>query len=40
MSKHVGAVGKSLESYSSKNENFILLGDFNARPTEDAWKNL
>ena len=34
--KHLGAVGKNLDSYSSKYENFILLGDFNVTPTEDA----
>ena len=28
--KHLGAVGKNLDLYSSKYENFILLGDFNA----------
>ena len=32
----MGAVGKNLDSYSSKYENFILLGDFNVEPTEDA----
>ena len=32
----MGAVGKNLDSYSSKYENFILLGDFNVKPTEDA----
>ena len=34
--KHLGAVGKNLDSYSSKNKKFILLGDFNVKPTEDA----
>ena len=34
--KHLGAVGKNLDLYSSKYENFILLGDFNVEPTEDA----
>ena len=32
----MGAVGKSLHSYSAKYKNFILLGDFNVEPTEDA----
>ena len=32
----MAAVGKNLDSYSSKYENFILLGDFNVEPTEDA----
>ena len=32
----MGAVGKNLHSYSSKYENFILLGDFKVEPTEDA----
>ena len=32
----MGAVGKNLDSYSSKYENFILLLDFNVEPTEDA----
>ena len=30
------AVGKNLDSYSSKYENFILLWNFNVEPTEDA----
>ena len=30
------AVGRNLDSYSSKYENFILLGDFNVKLTEDA----
>ena len=30
------AVGKNLDSYSSKYENFVLLWDFNVEPTEDA----
>ena len=34
--KYLGAVGKNLDSYSSKYEKFILLGDFNVEPTEDA----
>ena len=36
--KHLGAVGKNLDSYSSKHENFILLRDFSVEPTEDAMK--
>ena len=32
--KHLGAVGKNLDSYSSKYENFILFGDFNVEPTD------
>ena len=31
--KHLGTVGKNLDSYSSKYENFILLGGFNVKPT-------
>ena len=34
--KYLRAVGKNLDSYSSKYENFILLGDFNVKPTQDA----
>ena len=34
--KHLGAVGKNLDSYSLKYENFILFEDFNVEPTEDA----
>ena len=34
--KYLGAVGKNLDSYSSKYENFILFGDFNAEPTDNA----
>ena len=33
--KYLGAVGKNLDSYSSKYENFILLGDFNVKPAGD-----
>ena len=38
--KHLGAVGKNLDSYSSKYRNFILLGDFNVEPTEDVMEEL
>ena len=31
-----GAVGENLDSYSSKYEKLILLGDFNVESTEDA----
>ena len=34
--KYLRVVGKNLASYSSKYENFILFGDFNAKPFEDA----
>ena len=34
--KHLGAVGKNLDSYSSKYENFILFGDINVEPTDNA----
>ena len=32
----MGAVGKNLDSYSSKYENFILFGDINVEPTDNA----
>ena len=38
--KYLRAVGKNLDSYSSKYENFILLGDFNIEPTEILRNNL
>ena len=34
--KHLGTVGKNLDPYSSKYENFILLGGFNVEPSEYA----
>ena len=32
-------IGKNLENYSSKYDNFILLGDLNSEPTESAVKD-
>ena len=36
--KHLRAVGKNLDTNSSKYENFILLRNVNVEPTEDAMK--
>ena len=33
---HLKAIGKNLDSQSSKYDNFIALGDYNAEPTEIA----
>ena len=42
ISKHLKSLGMNIDSYSSKYENYILLGDFNAEPSEKAmeWKHL
>ena len=29
-------IGKNLDLYSSRNENYLLLGDFNSEPSENA----
>ena len=36
ISSHLKEIGKNLDNYSSKYDNFILLGDFNSEPTESA----
>ena len=36
ISNHLKEIGKILDNYSSKYDNFILLGDFNLEPTESA----
>ena len=36
---HLKAIGKNLDSQSSKYDNFIALGDFNVEPTEIAMSN-
>ena len=36
ISNHLKEIGKNLDNYSSKYDNFILLGDFNSEPTESA----
>ena len=33
---HLKEIGKNLDNYSSKYDNFILLGDLNWKPTESA----
>ena len=33
---HLNEIGKHLDSYSSKYDNYMLLGDFNSEPTEHA----
>ena len=35
-SNHLKEIGKNLDNYSSKYDNFILLGDLNSEPTESA----
>ena len=35
-SNHLYKIGKNLDNYSSKNDNFFLLGDLNSEPTESA----
>ena len=34
ISNHLKEIGKNLNNYSSKYDNFILLGDLNSEPTE------
>ena len=34
--KHLGAIGKNIDLCSGIYENFIIMGDFNAEPTENA----
>ena len=36
ISNHLKEIGKSLDKYSSKYDNFILLIDLNSEPTESA----
>ena len=36
---HLKTLGKKLDSQSSKYDNFIVLGDFNAKRTESAMSN-
>ena len=36
ISNHLKEIGKNLDNYSSKYDNFILLGDLNSEPTESA----
>ena len=36
VSKHLDVIGKNLDLYSSRYENYLLLGDFNSEPTENA----
>ena len=36
ISNHLKEIGKNLHNYSSKYDNFILLGDLNSEPTETA----
>ena len=33
---HLKETGKNVDKYSTKYDNFILLGDFNSEPTESA----
>ena len=34
--KHLDVIGKKFELYSSRYENYLLLGDFNSEPSENA----
>ena len=36
ISNHLKKTDKNLDNYSSKYDNFILLGDLNSEPTESA----
>ena len=36
ISNHLKEIGKNLDNYSSKYDNFILLGDLNSEPIESA----
>ena len=36
ISNHLKEIGKNLDNYSSKYDNFILLGDLNSEPTKSA----
>ena len=36
ISNHLKEIGKNLDNYSAKYDNFILLGDLNSEPTESA----
>ena len=36
ISNHLKEIGKNLDNYSSKYNNFIFLGDFNSEPTEST----
>ena len=36
ISNHLKEIGKNLDNYSSKYDNFILLGDLNSEPTESS----
>ena len=36
ISNHLKEIGKNMDNYSSKYDNFILLGDLNSEPTESA----
>ena len=39
ISNHLKEIGKNLDNYSSKYDNFILLADLNSEPTESAVKD-
>ena len=39
ISNHLKEIDKNLDNYSSKYDNFILLGDINSEPTESAVKD-
>ena len=36
ITKHLDVIGKNLHLYSSRNENYLFLGDFNSEPSENA----
>ena len=39
ISNHLKEIDKNVDNYSSKYDNFILLGDLNSEPTESAVKD-
>ena len=39
ISNHLNEIGKHFDSYSSKYENYLIMGDFNAEPSEHAMAN-
>ena len=39
ISNHLKEIGQNLDNYSSKYDNFIILGDLNSEPTESSIRN-
>ena len=36
ITKHLDVIGKNLDLYSSRYENYLFFGDFNSEPSENA----